>query len=69
MKQFLITLAVWVILALALAFFFAGTVALSGVYLIAALVGVAGAVVTHCFVRLSGRIDALEKRLDEREKE
>ena len=63
MKNTLITFAVWIILAVLFAFFFAGMILNAGIYFIAVLIGLVGAIITCCFEKQAERIKALEKRL------
>ena len=65
MKNYLITFAIWIVLAVVFVFFFAGLILDAGIYFIAILLALVGAVITCGFERQAERIRALEKRLEE----
>jgi len=65
MKNYLITVAVWIILAVLFVFFFAGLIVNAGIYFIAILLALVGAAITCGFEHQAERIRALEQRVDE----
>jgi hypothetical protein len=65
MKNYLMTFLIWIVLAVVFAFFFAGLIVNAGIYFIAILLALVGAVITCGFERQAERIRALEKRLEE----
>ena len=69
MKNYLITFAIWIILALVFTFFFAGMILNAGIYLVAVLIGFVAAVITCCFEKQAERIEELKKRLDTLERD
>ncbi len=68
MKNYLMTFVIWIVLALAFTFFFAGMVLSAGVYFVAVLIALAGAIITCGFERQGERIEALKARLEALEK-